>query len=218
MQINKLLTTVNYNKGNGKQNKYIVIHYVGATGGAEANCKYFKSVNRNASAHYFVGHKGEIWQCVEDKDIAWHCGAKSYKHAYCRNSNSIGIEMCCRQKANGTWYFEDATVAATIELVKYLMGKYNIPVENVIRHYDVTGKNCPEPYVTNSGSWNTFKSKLKEEKPMANLDNTPDNYAKEAIAWAIGSGVLKGSADGNYKLHSAVTRQDMLVFLYRALK
>lgn len=161
MEINKLLTAINYNKGNGKQNKYIVVHYVGATGGAEANCRYFQKTYRGASAHYFVGHKGEVWQCVEDKDIAWHCGANKYKHPYCRNSNSIGIEMCCRQNSsNGTWYFEDATVNTTIVLIKELMKKYNIPVANVIRHYDVTGKVCPEPYVRDSGAWNTFKASL----------------------------------------------------------
>ena len=219
MVINKLLTTVNYSKGNGKQNKYIVIHYVGATGSAEANCKYFQSVYRGASAHYFVGHQGEIWQCVEDKNIAWHCGANKYKHSYCRNNNSIGVEMCCRRKSDGTWYFDDATVTATIELVRELMAKYNIPVENVIRHYDVTGKICPEPYVSNSGSWKTFKKNLtKENSTMANLDNTPDAYAKEAVDWAIKNNILRGNSAGDYKLHSDVTRQDMLVFLYRALK
>jgi N-acetyl-anhydromuramyl-L-alanine amidase AmpD len=161
MNINKLLTKTNYRKGNGKQNKYIVIHYVGSTGGAEANCRYFQSNYRGASAHYFVGHEGEIWQCVEDKDIAWHVGATTYKHPYCRNTNSIGIEMCCRKNiSNNTWYFEEETVKATIELTKALMAKYNIPASNVIRHYDVTGKNCPEPYVRDTGAWNTFKANL----------------------------------------------------------
>ena len=161
MNINKLLTKTNFRQGNGKQNKYIVIHYVGATGGAEDNCKYFLSNYRGASAHYFVGHKGEVWQCVEDKDVAWHCGATRYKHPYCRNENSIGIEMCCRKNiSNGTWYFEEETIKTTIELVKELMAKYNIPASNVIRHYDVTGKTCPEPYVRDTGAWNTFKASL----------------------------------------------------------
>lgn len=166
MTINKLLTKVNYQVGNGKQNKYLVIHYVGATGGAEANCKYFENTYRGASAHYFVGHQGEVWQCVEDKDVAWHCGASTYKHPYCRNSNSIGIELCCRQNpSNGTWYFEDATVKAATVLVKELMQKYNIPVGNVIRHFDVTGKRCPEPYVRDTAAWNTFKTSLTTDTP-----------------------------------------------------
>lgn len=161
MKINKLLTTINLRKGASTNRiKYIVCHYVGATGGAEANCKYYASGYIGASAHYFVGHKGEVWQSVEDKDIAWHCGASRYVHPYCRNDNSIGIEMCCRKKLDGTWYFEEETVKSTIELVKMLMQKYNIPVENVIRHYDVTGKICPEPYVRDTDAWNTFKANL----------------------------------------------------------
>jgi N-acetyl-anhydromuramyl-L-alanine amidase AmpD len=184
MKINKRLTKINYRKGSNKQNKYIVIHYVGATGGAEANCKYFESVYRGASAHYFVGHAGEVWQCVEDKDISWHCGAAKYKHKECRNTNSIGIEMCCR-KGDG-WYFEAATVASTIDLVKELMAKYNIPVGNVIRHYDVTGKTCPEPYVRNVDDWNLFKSQLTTTK----LEKVKTNevIAQEVIAQKWGNG------------------------------
>jgi N-acetyl-anhydromuramyl-L-alanine amidase AmpD len=163
MTINKLLTTVNLTRANSTSRiKYIVIHYVGGTGGAKDNCRYFQNTYREASAHYFVGHSGEIWQCVEDKDIAWHCGADRYNHPICRNSNSIGIEMCCRQDASGKWYFEDETVAATIELTKELMKKYNIPASNVIRHYDVMGKICPAPYVYNNTKhiWSDFQKSI----------------------------------------------------------
>ena len=76
--VNKLLTPYNHNFGNIDRIKYIVIHYVGATGGAKANCEYYAGGNRGASAHYYVGFEGEVWQSVEDKDIAWHCGGKKY--------------------------------------------------------------------------------------------------------------------------------------------
>lgn len=168
MNINKLLTTINFKEGNGKQNKYIVIHYVGATGGAKANCEYFASEYRGASAHYFVGHAGEVWQCVEDKDIAWHCGATRYKHAACRNDNSIGVELCCRKNfSNNTWYFEEETIKAATQLVKELMAKYNIPVGNVLRHYDVANKRCPEPFVRDTAAWNTFKASLTSTSPAS---------------------------------------------------
>lgn len=133
MQINKLLTPYNLNRlGDTNRIRYIVIHYVGATGGAEANCRYYASKYIGASAHYYVGFGGEIWQSVEDGDIAWHCGAKSYRHPECRNSNSIGIELCVRNKGSQAadsrdWYFEDATVQAAIELTRELMEKYSIP-------------------------------------------------------------------------------------------
>lgn len=169
MEINKLLTPYNYKEGTADRIKYIVIHYVGATGGAEANCKYYAEKHRGASAHYFVGFDGEIWQSVEDHNIAWHCGGKKYAntaggtcHGICTNANSIGIEMCVRNKgsqadSSGDWYFEEATVECTIELTKLLMQKYNIPADHVIRHYDVTGKLCPNPYVLDEGKWQQFK-------------------------------------------------------------
>lgn len=188
MKINKRLTKVNFTKGNNRDIEYLVIHYVGAEGSAENNCKYFESVYRGASAHYFVGHAGEVWQCVEDKDISWHCGAKSYKHSECRNTNSIGIEMCCRKGSD--WYFEPQTIAATIDLVKELMAKYNIPIGNVIRHYDVTGKTCPEPYVRNINDWNLFKSQLTTTKSeeVISVKKTNEEMAKEVIAQKWGNG------------------------------
>ena len=170
MQINKLLTPYNFTDANNVGRiKYIVIHYVGALGGAKANCQYYAGQYIGASAHYFVGFEGEIWQSVPDEDVAWHCGANSYKHKECRNSNSIGIELCVRKRdtsrlgaTDKDWYFEDATVEAAAELTRYLMDKYNVPASHVIRHYDVTGKICPNPYVynTTAHTWDEFKKKI----------------------------------------------------------
>ena len=167
MRINKLHTP--YNKTNANRGKgtikYIVIHYVGATGDAKNNCKYYANSKVGASAHYFVGFAGDIWQSVADKNIAWHCGGYVYPgtkhpaHGKCANSNSIGIEMCVRYK-NGKWYFEDKTVDAAVKLTRYLMDKYDIPVSHVVRHHDVTGKDCPNPYVKNIKAWNKFKTRL----------------------------------------------------------
>jgi hypothetical protein len=167
MEIHQLLTPYNYTNGDISRIKYIVIHYVGALGGAEANCKYYASQYIGASAHYFVGFNGEIWQSVEDKNIAWHCGAKTYKHPECRNTNSLGIELCVRNKGSQAdtsrdWYFEDATVREAKELTKMLMKKYGIKEDHIIRHYDVTGKICPNPYVYNhtKHTWQDFKNSL----------------------------------------------------------
>ncbi len=167
MQINKLLTPYNHNVGTADRIKWIVIHYVGALGGAEANCKWYAGADRGASAHYFVDFDGEIWQSVEDKNIAWHCGAKKYVHPECRNGNSLGIEMCVRNKGSQAadskdWHFEDATVQSAIALTKALMAKYNVPADHVIRHYDVTGKICPNPFVYNhtQHTWDAFKAAL----------------------------------------------------------
>ncbi len=172
-KITKVLTPYNFtDKNNDDRIKFIVIHYVGALGGAKGNAELFASKYIGASAHYFVGFDGEIYQSVEDEDIAWHCGAKSYIHPECRNSNSIGIELCVRKKntkklgaTDKDWYFEDATVQAGVKLTKELMKKYNIPADHVIRHNDVTGKICPNPYVYNtlSHTWDAFKAALTGE-------------------------------------------------------
>lgn len=184
LQINRMISAYNHNTGNISRIKYIVIHYVGALGGAKANCEYYGGGNRSASAHYFVDFDGTIWQCVEDKDIAWHCGAKSYRHAECRNANSIGVELCVRKKNTASlgaedkdWYFEDATVAAAAELVRDLMDKYNVPADHVIRHYDVTGKICPNPYVYNTGThtWDEFKG-LISGKAVSTAEYLPGMY------------------------------------------
>ena len=185
MKINRMISRYNFNKGSISRIKYIVIHYVGALGGAENNCRYYGGGNRNASAHYFVGFNGEVWQCVEDANIAWHCGASSYKHEECRNANSIGIELCVRKKntknlgaTDKDWYFEDATVEAAAELTRYLMEKYGVPASHVIRHYDVTGKICPNPYVYNTSAhtWDEFKKKISEQQA-----ETPQNSNEKAI-------------------------------------
>lgn len=145
-----------------------------------------------------IGFNGEVWQCVEDANIAWHCGASSYKHAECRNANSIGIEMCVRKKntksmgaTDKDWYFEDATVEAAAELTRYLMNKYGVPASHVIRHYDVTGKICPNPYVYNTSAhtWDEFKRKIsgQAETPQGGNEKTIWNFltGKGLNAYAV---------------------------------
>lgn len=186
LEIQRKLTPYNFTKMSGKQNLYIVIHYCGAVGTAKNNVDYFASQKLSASATYFVDEKS-IWQCVEDYNKAWHCGGGlqgSGGHAFfkkCTNSNSIGIEMCCKKTSSGQWYFEPATVENTVELTRYLMQKYNIPADRVIRHYDVTGKICPEPYVRNEQAWNDFKNMLKEDESMNSQERTKFNALVEAV-------------------------------------
>ena len=165
MEIKELLAHVsNYSKGRHTTIKYLVLHYTANNGDtALSNCKYFSGANRNASAHYFVD-ENEVYRSVRDMNVAWHCGSMNgYKHKYCRNTNSIGIEMCSRIDSNGKFYIKEETIANAIELTKYLMEKYDIKVENVIRHYDVTGKICPRPFVENLEDWKQFKDRLEEE-------------------------------------------------------
>lgn len=163
----KNLTTVNRTVMN-KTNKYIVIHYTGnQTDTAKANANYFKSVNRSASAHYFVDAT-DVYQVVEDKDSAWAVG-KNYGSNNLfntiKNNNSISIEMC---STNGA--IAGATFDNTVALTKELMKKYNIPASNVVRHFDVCSKKCPGWTGWLSGNetlWNNFKSNIGSQTATA---------------------------------------------------
>nr|DAR29954.1 MAG TPA: N acetylmuramoyl L alanine amidase endolysin [Caudoviricetes sp.] len=193
MEIKELLAHVsNYSKGRHTTIKYIVLHYTANNGDtALSNCKYFSGANRNASAHYFVDEQG-IYRSVRDMNVAWHCGSTNgYKHKYCRNTNSIGIEMCSRKDKNGKFYIKEETIANAIELTNFLLEKYDIKVENVIRHYDVTGKICPRPFVEDEMLWIDFKERLEEEevKRYNTIDEVPE-WGKATIQLMINKGAF----------------------------
>ncbi len=180
----KLANTNNYTKGRNSSIKYIVIHFTANNGDtAEGNCNYFQGTNRNASAHYFVD-ENKIYQSVKDSDTAWHCGAKKYYHSYCRNNNSIGVELCSRIDNKGKYYFKSETVNNAVNLVKHLMKKYNITIDRIVRHYDVTHKICPAPFVDNINAWS-----LTENKSIVNtvINAREDNEMTEKIKININS-------------------------------
>lgn len=165
--------TANTNNFGGFRNisdiKYIVIHYTANDGDtAEGNGNYFANNNVSASAHYFVDDDS-IVQSVPDNRIAWSVGGNKYPNtkgaAYygkCTNNNSISVELCDTKK-NGVYDFTEATLKNATDLVRLLMKKYNVPVDWVIRHYDVNGKICPKPFVENEKAWNEFKERLVDE-------------------------------------------------------
>lgn len=154
----------NHRAGRSTAITYLVIHYVGAKGGALNNVRYYGSTpNILASAHYFVGHAAEnaaVYASVAEEDTAWHVGAKEYIHPECRNANSIGIELCCHQDAAGSWYFDPETIEQGIALARGIMARRAIPLSHVLRHYDVTGKICPAPFVKDPAAWEKFKNRL----------------------------------------------------------
>ncbi len=148
--------------------KYIVWHYTANDGDTdESNAKFFKTPNRNASAHYFVDDDS-ITISVPDTYVAWSVGGSRYSnykttggaslYKICTNTNSINIELCDTVK-NGKYDVTEATLANAIDLTRSLMSKYNIPISNVIRHFDVTGKSCPAYYVDNA-AWNNVKKRI----------------------------------------------------------
>ena len=102
----------------GKEDiRYLVIHFTANDGDtAKNNADYFARAEISTSAHYFVD-ENEVWQSVRDADIAWHCGTRGvYFHPYCRNANSIGIELCSRKNGE-KFYFMPETVRRAQALI-----------------------------------------------------------------------------------------------------
>lgn len=204
----------NYRRGRTGPVEYLVVHYVGAAGTAEQNAAYYGSrADIGASAHYFVGHGGEVWQSVEEADTAWHCGAASYRHGACRNGNAIGVELCCRRRGDlgagaadtEGWYFEPETVRSAVELCRDIVRRYGLSRERVLRHYDVTGKVCPAPFVYDREAWEDFLDRV-----FAPEEQGSDGWAAEAWQRSAAAGVLDGT-----RPREPVTRQELAVVLER---
>ena len=227
--------------------KYIVIHYTANDGDSdEGNGNYFANNIVKASAHYFVDGDS-VTQSVPDDYVAWSVGDKKYSncnktgggkfYGQCNNTNSISIEMCDEVK-NGKSDFSAATIENTIELTKMLMKKYNVDISRVIRHFDVSGKPCPAPYVDNA-KWKEFKNMITEsgdltmsqyeelKKEIAELkaknkalesivgslykteEEIPDYY-KTTIKPMIDKGVIKGTGD-NLNLPEIIARTLVII-------
>lgn len=179
MEINKYLTLINRTKGNNRKIKWIVIHYTANNGDtAWGNCNFFNKEYRGSSAHYFVDEHS-IWQCVEDEDIAWHCGTTGKYYNGCRNDISLGIELCSRKTVDGEYYFKDETVDNAISLVRDLMYKYNIDKDHVCLHWDVTRKVCPAPFVRHPELWEKFLERLGNEQMEKTIEEKIETIKKE---------------------------------------
>lgn len=174
----------NYRKGREFAINWICLHFTSGNGDtAQNNADYFaREGGLNASAHYFVDTE-RIVQSVKDGDTAWHCGRERGGSYYndCRNANSIGIEMCSVIR-NGVYVIPEETMKRAAKLTRELMAKYHIPVSRVCRHYDVTRKNCPEPWIRNPQLWEKFKTMLTEKEVEDMTEQQTRNIAKQEIA------------------------------------
>ena len=207
---------------NASQIRYLVYHYTGNDGDRAANnAKYFQNNIVKASAHYFVDDT-TVWRSVPDLKVAWSVGGSKYANAdktgggtmygVISNTNSLSIEMCDTIR-NGVYQASEATLSNAAALGRALMEKYGIPIENVYRHFDVTGKHCPS-YLVNAQKWAEFKKRLE----VKIMDNTPSPAHKEGVEWAIANGTLTGNCEEDLMLSQPVTRQQMCTMLYRFWK
>ena len=135
----------------------IVVHYVGNPGtSAAANRSFFQNLSTAgetyASSNFIVGLEGEILQCVPVDEVAY-CSSH-------RNGDTVSIEVC---HPDETGAFTEETMTSLIRLTAWLCHSFGLDAEDVIRHYDVTGKECPLYYVQHPDAWEAFKADVQRE-------------------------------------------------------
>ena len=133
----------------------IVIHYVGNPGTTAAqNHSFFTNLAQTgetyASSHFLVGLDGEVLQNVPLNEVAY-CSNQ-------RNDDTISIE-CCHPDETGKFY--DSTYQTLVNLCAYLCVEFDLKPDDIIRHYDVTGKICPKYFVDHPEEWETFHKDVK---------------------------------------------------------
>ncbi len=199
--------------------KGVVIHWtanINRGANAIANRNYFNTFRQgnNTSAHYIVDDS-KIVQCVKDDEIAYHVGAKKYtaigdklREKLSPNLFLIGIEMCVNK--DGDW---GKTYQNSVELVAYLLKKCNLCIDNLYRHYDITGKDCPKMLLQQS-AWDKFKNdvakvygaKVAQEKTYPLLKQGMNNQEVKLLQAQLNKYGYKLVVDGDFgaKTESAV--------------
>lgn len=132
----------------------IVIHYTANPGStAQENRDYFNglqySQETSASSNFIVGLDGEIIQCVPTWEVAYASNDRNY--------DTVSIEVCHPDESGK---FTDATYRSLVQLTAWLCVKFDLTADDVIRHYDVTGKNCPKYFAEHEDAWETFKENV----------------------------------------------------------
>lgn len=132
----------------------IVVHYTANPGStAQENRDYFNglqySQETEASSNFIVGLEGEIIQCVPTWEVAYASNE--------RNLDTVSIEVC---HPDETGEFTEETYRSLVQLTAWLCVKFGLSEEEVIRHYDVTGKICPKYFVDHEDAWEAFRENV----------------------------------------------------------
>lgn len=154
----QLLTVNDYSRPGIETDRItgIVIHYTANPGStAMDNRNYFESLkdkqDNQVSSNFVIGLEGEIVQCVPTWEVAYASNN--------RNNDTVSIE-CCHLDESGE--FTQETYRSMVQLSAWLCLKFDLDEKDVIRHYDVTGKNCPKYFVENEEAWQQFRKDIKE--------------------------------------------------------
>ena len=134
--------------------------------------------------------------------------------------NSRGLKTKLNSAGNADYYgfIRNTKAPAIIIECAFVDNKTDIKIIDTAAKQKAMGVAIAKGVLKTLGiAWKAEEKKVSNTtKKNNNPDNTPDEYAKEAVEWALKEGILKGTTDGDYKLHSPIIRQDMLVFLYRS--
>lgn len=130
-----------------KKVKNIFVHYTANPGTTAAqNRSYFANLaqtqERAASAHFIIGYEGEVLQCIPLEEEAYAVAT--------RNEDSISIE-CCYLEEDGQ--FTQETYDSLVHMLAWLIDEYHLKPEDILRHYDCGGKQCPLYYVEHEDAW-----------------------------------------------------------------
>ena len=159
LNMEKKLLSFNYDVGKEITPEYIVIHETGGYGegvNAERIYSYWNRDPEAKASTHFIVDENEVIQMLELNWKGWHVGDNE-GHSSITNSNSVGIEICVNSDGN---YIKAR--ARTIRLVKYLMKELNIDADHVVRHYDASGKQCPEIMLRFPELWDDFKMQISQ--------------------------------------------------------
>lgn len=152
---------------NANSHEYFAVHYLGVNG---ENPDLYGG---GYGGHFYVSKTGAVYQAALPTDKVWHVGASSgfsYIHPTARNSNTVGVE-CATFTASGrnndseTWYFTEATQVAAAKLAASFLYVYGLDMSRLLRHGDITTKNCPSPLKRDQGkgtnwTWDKFRSEV----------------------------------------------------------
>ena len=136
----------------------VVVHYTANPGTtAKQNRNYFAGLadgsGTSASSHFIIDTDGTILQCVPMSEIAYASND--------RNCDTLSIE-CCHEDESGK--FTKETYQSLVKLTAWLCDTYGLETDQVIRHYDVTGKLCPKYYVEHEDKWETLKKDIEKAR------------------------------------------------------